>query len=307
METYDVCIVGAGPAGMAAAIYSARKALSTIMLETKSAGGYMALAPWIENYPGVEKVAGMELAERMRKQAEGFGIDSRTESAIEVARKKDGFLVKTSDNEYAARTVILATGCNYSRLGIPGESEFLGKGVSYCATCDGPFFSGKRVAVVGGGNTALSSAILMCDIASEVYLVHRREQFRGDEMLQKRLGKTKPMLCRVPTRIIGNQFVTGIELEDVGTKKKTILPIDGVFVNIGALPNSSLAKSIGAHLDEKGHIRTDPNGATSVPGLFAAGDVTGGIRQVVIATGQGAAAATGAYDYIKYGRSIKEE
>ncbi len=301
---YDVCIVGAGPAGMTAAIYAVRKALSVLLLESKGTGGYLALAPWVENYPGVEKVSGMELAERMKKQLDYFKIKVTMGTAVGVSRTKTGFKIKTTDSEYESKTVILTTGCDYAKLGIPGEDEFLGKGVSYCATCDGPLFSGRKIAVIGGGNTALSAAIMMCDIASEVYLVNRRTELRGDESLQNRLGEAKKLLGYMPTRILGERFVTGIELEDTKTKKKTILPLDGVFINIGAVPSSDIARAMGAELDVKGSIKTETNGATNIPGLFAAGDVTGGIKQIIVAAAQGAMAATGAHDYIKYGKNV---
>ncbi len=304
---YDVCIVGAGPAGMSAAIYAGRKALSTVVFESKTIGGNLALAPWVENYPGVERVSGAELAERMHKQLDYFGINV-VQDVVVGASKPDGyFRVKATKGNYEAKTLILATGCNYAKLGIPGEEEFAGKGVSYCATCDGPLFSGKKVAIIGGGNTALSSAIMMGGIASEVYVINRREQLRGDEMLQKRLGKTKLVLCCSPTKIIGDRFVTGVELQNNQTKKKEILEVDGVFVNIGATPSAEIAKGLGVHVDARGHIKTDIHGKTSLPGLFAAGDVTGGIKQIIIAAAQGAAAATGAHDFIKYGKFVRIE
>ncbi len=304
---YDILIVGAGPAGMSAAIYAARKNLSTLLIESKSAGGYMALAPWVENYPGVEKVTGMELSERMRKQVESFDIKITLGTVVGISKDANVFKIKTTDSEFESKTVILATGCEYGKLRVPGEDEFLGKGVSYCATCDGMMFSGKRVAIIGGGNTALSAAIMMCDIAEEVYLVHRRTELRGDESLQQRLGKTKTVLGYTPKKIIGDKFVTGIELEKRDTKEKKTIDLEGIFVNIGAVPSSEIAKTLGAGINGKGHIKTNHDGSTSVPGLFAAGDVTGGIRQIVVATAQGATASTGAHDYLKYGKSVDED
>jgi thioredoxin reductase (NADPH) len=292
---------------MSAAIYAGRKALSVLMLESKGVGGYLALAPWVENYPGVEKVSGLELAERMKKQLDYFKIKVTMGTVVGISRTKSGFKIKTADSEYESKTVILATGCHYSNLGIPGEKEFLGKGVSYCATCDGVFFTGKRVAIIGGGNTALSAAIMMCCIADQVYLVNRRAELRGDESLQNRLGKTKKFLGYVPTRILGDRFVTGLELEETKTKKKIVVPLDGVFINIGAVPTSDIAKAMGADINGTGNIKTECNGATNIPGLFAAGDVTGGIKQIIIAAAQGAMAATGAHDHIKYGKTVKEE
>jgi thioredoxin reductase (NADPH) len=303
---YDVCIVGAGPAGMSAAIYAARKALSVIVLESKSIGGYLGLAPWVENYPGVEKVTGMELADRMKKQLDHFGIKVTVDTVVGVKKTNGTFKVKTTDSEFETKAVILATGCDYAKLNVPGEKEFLGRGVSYCSTCDGAFFQGKKVAVVGGGNTALSAAIMMCDIAEDVYLINRRAELRGDEVLQSNLGKTKKMLCYTVKRVIGDKFVTGVELETCDTKKTTILPIDGLFVNIGAVPSSDIAKSLGAKVNAKNNINTECNGATNVPGLFAAGDVTGGIRQIIVAAAQGAMAADGAYQFIKYGKHVGE-
>ncbi|MFH0817444.1 MAG: FAD-dependent oxidoreductase [Candidatus Micrarchaeota archaeon] len=307
MATYDVCIVGAGPAGMSAAVYARRKALSTIIFESNAIGGYLSLAPWVENYPGVEKVTGVELAERMRKQVEYFGLKVTPDAVVGITKAEGGFNVKTTHDELTAKTVILATGCDYAKLGIPGESEFLGKGVSYCATCDGPLFSGKKIAIVGGGNTALSAAIMMNDIASEVYIINGRNELRGDEILQKQLGKAKLFLGYSPKRIIGDRFVRGVELENTHTKEKKTVEIDGLFVNIGATPSSDFAKSLGAQISAKGHIKADNHSKTNVPGLFAAGDVTGGIRQIIIAAAQGATAATAAHDFIKYGKNVSGE
>jgi len=292
---------------MTAAIYAGRKALSTAIFESKSVGGYLSLAPFVENYPGVEKVTGIELAMRMEKQLESFGISITYDAVVGVTKTNDCFKIKSTKGECEAKAVILTTGCDYAKIGVPGEKELLGKGVSYCATCDGPMFSGKRIAVIGGGNTAISAAIMMEDIASEVYVINRRKELRADETLQKRLKKANLMLCRRPTRIIGEKFVSGIELEGCDTKEKTMLEVDGIFVNIGATPTSEIAKSLGAKTDSRGHILTECNGATNVPGLFAAGDVTGGIRQIIVAAGQGAMAATGAHDYVRYGKSVSEE
>ncbi len=303
---YDVCIIGSGPAGMSAGIYAARKALKVLVLEEKSIGGSVPFAPWVENYPGVGKVPGAELAGRMQKQLEGFGVGIIVGKVSGLERKGSGFVIRTPEAGYVARTVILATGCKYSRLGIPGEGEFSGKGVSYCSTCDGPFFAQKKVAVIGGGNTALSSAILMCDIASEVCLVHRRGELRGDEALRERLGGTRLLLNCIPKRIIGDKFVTGLEIEHNETKKIEVLDIQGIFVNIGTVPNSELAKGLGAGLDKAGNVVVDPNYATTIPGLFAAGDVTGGVKQIIVAAAQGAIAAIEAYELVRYGKHVSE-
>ncbi|MEW6329249.1 MAG: thioredoxin-disulfide reductase [Candidatus Micrarchaeota archaeon] len=298
---YDVIIIGAGPAGSSAAIYAVRKNMKTLVLEGKMVGGEIALSHNMANYLGFTSISGMDFAQRMEEHLKSLNVEIKYEEATELKRARAGFSVSTaSGNKYESKTVILATGARYKRLNIPGEKELLGKGVSYCSTCDGPFFKDKVVAVIGGGNTAVSSALLLASFAKKVYTVHRRDEFRADEIMVKELMKKTECVCNhVPLEIIGKESVTGLRVQEVNTKKERVLEVQGVFVHVGAVPSTELAKQAGVEMDERGYIKTDRHQRTSVPGFFAAGDIAGVAWQVAAAVGQGAVAAISAYDYLK--------
>jgi len=297
---YDVVIIGGGPAGLTAAIYAARKNLSALVLEGKAVGGAVLTTALVENYPGFESIAGPELAERMERHARRYGAEIRFESAMLAEKIKGGFAVKTSHAAYEAKTLILAMGAEYKKMGIKGEKEFAGRGISYCATCDGPLFRGKAVAVVGGGNTAVSSAIYLATLAEKVYIVHRRGEFRADEALVKQLAGVEKILNAVPVEIAGDKHVRALKVRDVMTKAERTIEVDGVFVCVGETPATEIAKQLGVACDAKtGSIVVDRHRRTNLPGIFAAGDVTGGIRQIVQATADGATAAISAYAFIK--------
>jgi thioredoxin reductase (NADPH) len=302
MEEYDVAIVGGGPGGMTASIYASRRGLKTVMFERAVVGGEMALTERIENYPGFSSISGAELAEKMKEQAHKLGATMLLEEVVSIKKKDGGFLLTTGQGGRKAKAVILATGTEYRKLDIPGEKEFAGKGVSFCATCDAPFFKDRKVAVVGGGNTAISSALVLSDVASTVYVIHRRSDFRGDELLVNELKKRKNVtliLDSVVTAIGGKGAVEWIELENVKTEKREKMDVDGVFINVGLVPSASLANELGAKLADDGHIKVDEGMRTNVEGLFAAGDVTGGLAQIATAVGKGATAAISAYAFIK--------
>jgi len=303
VEEFDVAIVGSGPAGLSAAIYACRRALSTVIFERKVVGGEATLAPVIENYPGVPAISGVELASRMEEHAKSFSPKQVSDEVRKVEKPGERFIVSTqSSGDFSVKAVILATGTNYRHLGVPGEKEFGGKGVSYCATCDAPFFRKRTVAVIGGGNSALTTALMLSDIAAKTYLVHRKAEFRGEETLQKRVrGKAgiELIMNSSPKEIKGDKFVTALIVEDNATKKEREIALNGVFVNIGMTPGSELAKSLGCELDEAGYAKADTFMRTNVPGVFVAGDLTGGLKQVVTAAAKGAAAATSAYLFIK--------
>jgi thioredoxin reductase (NADPH) len=301
-DNYDVVIIGSGPGGLAAGVYSARRNMRTLIIG-ELLGGQMNWTTHIENYPGVEEITGPELAKRMAAQAHKFGCEIKADVVTNMALKGEKKTVRTRSKEYTARVVIIATGAGHRKLGIPGEEKFVGKGVSYCATCDAPLFRGKRVAVVGGSDSAVNNAIFITEFASETYLIHRRDKLRAEAANQKRLkeSKVKVLWNTVAKEINGSSMVEAIVLEDVNTHEKRELPVDGVFLYVGVAPATELAKAAGVEVGEKGFIKTDQNQKTNIDGVYAAGDVTGGILQVSEAVGEGSIAATRAYNYlVKY-------
>ncbi|OIO25182.1 thioredoxin-disulfide reductase [Candidatus Micrarchaeota archaeon CG10_big_fil_rev_8_21_14_0_10_54_18] len=301
----DLAIVGAGPAGLSAALYAGRRKARTVVFEEKMAGGSMNVTPVIENYPGFKSVGGLELAKRMREQAESLEtVEFVDKEVVDASGSFPAFSLKTADGqEFKAKAIILATGAEYRKIGVPGGKEFEGRGVVYCATCDAPLFEGKAVAVVGGGNNALNTALMLADTAKKVFLVHRREEFRAEQVLVDRLrkkGNTEFVLNAVPTKVIGKKMVSGLEYEDARTKEKKTLEVEGVFVSIGVTPVSELAKKLGAEVTENNYVKTDLRTcATTAKGVFAAGDVTGWWRQIIAACAQGGVAATNAVEAVR--------
>ncbi len=292
---YDVVIIGGGPAGLTAAIYAGRKGLKTLLLEGELLGGNMTLAHTIENYPGFESISGMELAERMVKQAEKYA-EIKLEKVIEIGER----YAKTEFGTYETKTLIIATGTTHRKLNIPGEKELLGKGVSYCATCDAPMFQGKKVAVIGGGNSALSAALYLNEIAEKVYLIHRRDEYRGDKVLVEKVKSSgiQEVLNTVVEKINGTHKVESITIKNLKTNEKKEIDVDGVFIYIGTEPITDLVKPLGVELD-KGFIKVDRRMRTNIPWIFACGDVTGIEFQIAKAVGEGCIAALSAYKHIK--------
>lgn len=299
-KEFDVIIIGAGPAGLTAAIYSQRSGLETLVLEEKMAGGTVNDAPVIDNYPGLEEIKGGDLSDRMKEHALKY-VDISENHIVEDIEKDDSFLVKSGDEEYRADAVIFATGTEYKRLDVSGEQEFSGKGVSYCATCDGFFFKGKSVLVVGGGNTALIDASYLLDLDCDVKVVHRRDELRAEKALQDSFfeGGGEVVWNSVVEEIRGDDKVKSVRLRNLEEDNEQELEVDGVFISIGAVPNSELAGEIGVELGEDDYIVTEEGQRTNVPGVYAAGDVTGGHRQVITACGEGAVAALSAYKDLK--------
>ena len=291
---YEIAIIGAGPAGYTAAIYAIRAGLKIIVLDKGLGGGLAAVSPNIENYPGFESISGMELVEKMKQHASKYTKINFGEEVKNISQKKDFFTVETDKKSYDVKAIILCLGTEYRKLNAPGEKELAGKGVSYCATCDGFFFKDKKVAVVGGGNSALIEAIYLKQIGcKEVYLIHRRDQLRAEKTYQdEAVEKGIQIIYNTHVESInGRDKVEFLKLHDVNTDKKTDLTFDGVFISIGEEPQSKLAKELGVKLDEKGFIIADKKGRTNVKGVYAAGDITGGLRQVVTACAEGANAA----------------
>jgi len=298
----DLLIIGGGPAGLAAAIYAGRADLKTVLLERMSLGGQVALTMDIANYPGFpENIDGPTLADRMRQQAERFGVEVRTAQAQALRRDGDRFEVQVRGDTLRAKTVILATGADPRKLGVPGEDELRGRGVSYCGTCDAPFFRGKRVVVVGGGDSALKEALYIAKFASEVTVVHRRDAFRAEKIYQHQVFDHERINVRwdaIVTRIEGEDKVTGVSLENPKTHEPSRMDTDGVFIFIGAEPNTQILCDL-LPQDCGGHVATDLDMMSKVPGLFAVGDVREhSYRQVATAVGEGSTAAIAAEHYI---------
>lgn len=291
---YELGIIGAGPAGYSAAIYAERAGVKTVVFDEGMGGGLAAVSPNIENYPGFESISGMELTEKMKAHASKYAELKFGKEVKEIKKSNDEFTIETANEKYIVKAVLLCTGTEYRKLQVPGELELQGKGVSYCATCDGFFFKGKTVAVVGGGNSALIEAIYLIQIGcKEVYLIHRRDQLRAEEAYEaeaKQKG-VKILFNKVVEKINGEDKVTFLDLKDTKTDEESKLDIDGVFISIGEVPQNNLAKNLGVFLDERGFIKIDKQGKTNMKGVYAAGDITGGLRQVVTACAEGAIAA----------------
>lgn len=299
----DLIIIGAGPAGLSAAIYGRRAGLDLVVIEKFAPGGQVVNTYEVENYPGfAEPVSGFQLVDAMESQAKRLGALIDSIDVVSFEKKSDGiFCVKGSGGEIVeARSLLLAMGSSFRTLGIPGEKDFVGRGVSYCGTCDGAFYKDKVVAVIGGGNTALEEADFLTRFASKVYLIHRREEFRGDKVAQDRAfsnSKIEPMCGLVPVSIQGTAKVETLTLKSVKTGELSTLVTDGVFIFIGYDPATSYVPS--ELLDESRQIKVDMQMRTSVPGLFAAGDLrSGSRRQIVMACADGATATLSAYEYL---------
>ena len=302
MVVFDVIIIGGGPAGLAAGLYSSRRNLKTLIL-FQVLGGQMSYAPSVENYPGSSPIPGIKLAEKMKKQAKKFGCKFKPETVVGLDLKNEIKKVKTTEKEYKTKAIIIATGSHYRKLEADGEEKFIGKGVSYCAICDMPLFKDKKVAIIGGSDTAVKSAIYASDIASEVYLIHRKDQFRAEEKNVENLKKTKVKIIwnSVVEKIEGDKFVKKITIKDVDTNETKELTIDGVFVEIGEIPTTEIVKAAGVEINEKNFIKVNDKFETNIPGVFAAGDVTGSFAQIVVAAAEGAEAATNAYLFLRGG------
>lgn len=301
-EIYDLVIVGAGPAGICAAVYAARGKLRTLWLEKKFVqGGQMVNTYEVDNYPGLPGMSGMELGEAMAAHAQKLGLEPVRETVLSVEDRGEEKRIYTKKNEYRARTVIFALGAEHRKLGIPGETELGGMGVSYCATCDGAFFQGGTVAVVGGGNAAVEDAVFLSRICSKVYLIHRREELRAEKILQERLfacDNVEVIWNAVAVAIEGCDQVETLRIRDVKTQEEQSLPVEGVFIAVGIVPNTEKLAGL-MDLDGNGYIIAGEDGITSAPGLFAAGDLrTKNLRQIVTAVADGANAVDSVQKYL---------
>jgi thioredoxin reductase (NADPH) len=301
-ETLDVVIIGAGPAGLAAAVYTGRARLNTLILEKGMPGGQILLTDFVENYPGFpEGVVPFQLMGDFRKQAEKFGAKIETDEARKIQKQDNLWHISGVKGEYPARAIIIATGSVYRKLGIPGEAKLIGRGVSYCATCDGAFFKDKEVAVVGGGDNALTEALLLAKFCRKVKVIHRRDQFRGVKILQERIfanDKIEVLWNSVVEEISGEGRFESITIKNVKDDKATKLKLDGLFISIGTDPNTEFVKGL-VDLDEWGQIKVSQDMSTSQAGIFAAGDVTNACpEQMATAVGTGASAALAVDEYL---------
>lgn len=310
MEDYDIIIVGAGPAGLTAGMYAGRQNSKALIIDKGLAGGNGLEVPMMQNYPGYDLISGMELIQNMKVQTEKYCEILENEIIDSIEKTDDGFILKTEKSpmlmteesdeihEFKTKTLILATGASHRHLNVPGEEEFLGRGVAYCATCDGMFFVGKDILMIGGGNSAAQEALYLNNLGCNVRIVHRRDELRCEHHLQKALEEKgiEVLWNSTVEKINGEMMVESVSLLRDGVEEE--VPTNAVFVAIGDDPSNELASNLGVELDEAGYIVTDKKQATNIEGVFSAGDITGGVKQWVVACGEGAVAAISAYDYL---------
>ncbi len=301
MENFDIIIIGAGPAGLTAGLYAGRQNSKALVIDKGLAGGLGSEVPMMENYPGFDLISGMELISKMKPQCEKFSEIRENQIIEDIEKRDDGIYIKTKSsigddfNEYLTKSVILATGASHKHLNVPGENEFLGRGVAYCATCDGMFFVNRNVLMVGGGNSAAQEALYLKNIGCNVKIVHRRDSLRCEHRLEELLQEKGVEILWNSTikEIKGDMAVNSVTLVRDGVEEE--YETDAVFVAIGDEPSNGLAKQLGVELDENGYIITDKSQSTNVSGVYAAGDITGGVKQWIVACGEGAVAAISAY------------
>ena len=301
MENFDIIIIGAGPAGLTAGLYAGRQNSKALVIDKGLAGGLGSEVPMMENYPGFDLISGMELISKMKPQCEKFSEIRENQIIEDIEKRDEGIYIKTKSsvsddfNEYLTKSVILATGASHRHLNVPGENEFLGRGVAYCATCDGMFFVNRNVLMVGGGNSAAQEALYLKNIGCNVKIVHRRDSLRCEHRLEELLQEKGVEILWNSTikEIKGDMAVNSVTLVRDGVEEE--YETDAVFVAIGDEPSNGLAKQLGVELDENGYIITDKSQSTNVSGVYAAGDITGGVKQWIVACGEGAVAAISAY------------
>jgi len=299
---FDVIIIGGGPAGLSAGLYTSRAGFKTLLIEKAMIGGQITNAELVENYPGfTDGISGFDLSDSIHRQATKFGLDTVSAEVTGVELGERNKLVQTSEGDYTARAVIIAGGAELQRLGVPREEEMTGKGVSYCATCDGAFFRDKAVAVIGGGDSAVEEAILLTRFASKVIVIHRRDQLRASQTAQRRAfanDKIEFVWDTVVDSITGDDRVTGLDLRNVKTNQTSTIEVSAAFIYVGQRPNTGYLEGI-LPLDEEGRIVTNESMETEVSGVFAAGDIRkNSARQVITAAGDGATAALSAEKYL---------
>ena len=300
---YDTVIIGAGPAGASAAIYAARAGIETLWIDNRFIpGGQISDSGHVDNYPGIPGITGADLGEAMAAHAARFSMEPVRAKVLSLTKNDDGtWLIHTKKKDYSAKTIIYSAGAAHRHLGIPGEEELSGAGVSYCATCDGAFFKDQDTAVIGGGNTACEDALFLSKICRKVYLIHRRDELRADKVLQELVKNTaniEILWSYIPVEISGIDCVTSLQIKKVQNCSILALPVSGVFIAVGMVPNSGIAA--GAAVDDAGYIKAGEDCCTTIPGFFAAGDVrTKPLRQIVTAVADGANAVTSVQKYLQ--------
>ncbi len=301
MELYDIAVIGAGPAGMTAALYAVRAGKSVLLLESEMYGGQIVQSRLVENYPGAPEIGGAELAMKMMEPLSALGLEPTYGKVKSLQKKGDQFEIVTDSEHYTARAVIIATGVGHRKLEVPGEDRLIGSGVSFCATCDGMFFRGREVAVVGGGNTAVQDALVLSELCSRVYLIHRRDGFRAESRLMERMKATDNIECvtdTVVTEMQGSPKLESLILRNVKTEETRTLAVSGVFLAVGNIARNEAFRDL-VDLDEAGFILTDADCKTSQAGIFAAGDCRQKkVRQLTTATADGTIAALSAVEYL---------
>jgi len=302
-DGFDLVIIGGGPAGLTAAIYGGRMGLKTALYEGKGFGGLAGTAPKIENYPGFSSINGLELTEKMREQAENWGATFFYNEVSAINPKE--MTITTYEGDTKAKAIIIATGSKHLTLGLPNEFELVGNGISYCATCDGPLFRDQEVATVGGGNAAGLEVIYLSGVARKVYLIHRRHCMRAETCIAdevESLDNVIPMYnCTIEEAITTNDKLGALKIKNIETGEISNISVNALFIAIGVEPQSDLAEKVGIELDKDNFIKVNKNQETNFSGIYAAGDVTGGIRQVTTAVGEATTAAMNAYLFIKKG------
>lgn len=306
MELYDIAIIGSGPAGLSAAVYALRAELKTVVFERDSmSGGQVLNTDEVDNYLGLPGINGFDLGTKFREHAEQTGMQTISAQVMRIEEQEGIWTVVTDEGEYKTKTVLLATGTRHRKLEIPGEERLSGKGVSYCATCDGAFFRNKEVAVIGGGDVAVEDALYLSRLCKKVYVVHRREEFRAAPSLVRRMKEAENIeliLKFVPEEIFGEGVVEGLTIKEREEEKRMTLAVSGVFVAIGTVPESEIYKGI-VPMDEAGYVLAGEDGKTQIPGIFAAGDIrTKKFRQIVTAVADGANAVHSIEEYLIKGR-----
>lgn len=299
---YDIVIIGAGPAGLTAGIFAVRRSLNVLVLGDPVSMPTIEEATIVDDWPGMPGTTGPELMRKFLEHAKRLGVPLKNEKALEIRKEDGSFAIKTDKGEYRTKTVIMATGAKHRKAMVPGEENFVGKGVSYCASCDGPLFRGRNVLVVGGGDTAATYALLLEQLGADTTLIHRRNELRAVETYRKELGKSsvKFVWNSVLKEIKGGKFVRSVVVQDLKTKETKEMPMDGVFIAIGTVPSSELGKKIGIKTDGNGFIKVDRKQMTNIPGIFAAGDCSNNCtKRIVTAAAEGSIAAEMAYEYIK--------
>ncbi|MFA5382565.1 MAG: FAD-dependent oxidoreductase [Candidatus Micrarchaeia archaeon] len=302
MEEYDVAIIGGGPAGASAGIYTARSNLKTIILEKGLIGGLINNAPLLENYPGFDPAPGLQFGMKLQEQLDKLNIKVEMQEITDIDKIEEGFLLRNNDFSIKAKSVIITTGSVYRHLNIPGEEELLGKGVAYCATCDAPLFKDKTVAIIGGGDSAFRSAQVLTDLCKKVYLFDFADEFIATKAVIDDVKNRVNIELQNNTtvlEILGKNKVEKIKIKNIKTNEIREIEIDGIFINIGTVPLSQLAEGLGIELDKNKFIKVDENRMTNIPGVFAAGDITGSWAQAIYAAAEGALAGSKVFEYLK--------